>query len=98
MFVYCHCSNNNKKTEEELDMCMIKVQKSKTDKNYSLRRQTDRQTDIQMKLRSNTHGCELIIKVIKFGDKIFNRTKIINKNLKGEVILPPPPPKKKKKK
>ena len=36
-----------------------------------------------------------IIKVIKFGDKIFNRTKVINKNLEGEVILPPPPPKKK---
>ena len=33
------------------------------------------------------------IKVIKFGDKIFNRTKVINKNLEGEVILPPPPPK-----
>ena len=32
------------------------------------------------------------IKVIEFGDKIFNRTKVINKNLKGEVILPPPPP------
>ena len=32
-----------------------------------------------------------IIKVIKFGDKIFNRTKVINKNLKGEVkfYLPP---------
>ena len=35
-----------------------------------------------------------IIKVIKFWDKIFNRTKVINKNLKGEVILPPPPKKK----
>ena len=30
------------------------------------------------------------IKVIKFGDKIFNRTKVINKNLEGEVKLPPP--------
>ena len=27
---------------------------------------------------------------MKFGDKIFNRTKVINKNLEGEVILPPP--------
>ena len=34
-----------------------------------------------------------IIKVIKFGDKIFNRTKVINKNMEGEVILPPPPSK-----
>ena len=36
---------------------MIKVQKSKLIKIIRDRRQTDR----QMKLRSNTHGCELII-------------------------------------
>ena len=33
-----------------------------------------------------------IIKVIKFGDKIFNRTKVINKKPVGVAILPPPPP------
>ena len=47
-----------KKTEEELDLCMIKVQKSKLIKiiRYD---DDDRQTDRQMKLLSNTHGCEL---------------------------------------
>ena len=41
---------------------MIKVQKSKTDKKLFV---TDRQTtDRQMKLRTNTHGCELKIYII----------------------------------
>ena len=34
-----------------------------------------------------------ILKVIKFGDKIFNRTKVINKKSVGVAILPPPPSK-----
>ena len=43
----------NKKTEEELNLYVIKVQKSKLIKII--------RDDRQMKLRSNTNGCELII-------------------------------------
>ena len=60
-----------KKTEEELDLCMIRVQKSKLIK--IVRDDDDDDDDdattTMIHLHSNTHGCELINSLIK---NIFN--------------------------
>ena len=48
---------------------MIKVQKVQSDKNYSVRRRRQ-----MMKLRSNTHGCELI-RLQSFSEIIETTTK-----------------------